>query len=223
MIFWHGGGEAEGTYNGSTYVQYGNGVYDNEYHLYQGAQAFETKTTTDQDAFILFPQTAYVGWDDSYYSKMNIVIDSLVKNCKGDEDRVISMGLSMGGLACVSYGLGYPKKVASIIGSSPIQINGYANTMGPAIHIPLWIANGGKDVNPDSATVRLFTNGYAALGGVLLQSYFPYQGHVLWDMQWAGENPAIRRHGVPLIKPTRWFLIITGFFARVPRFLPVWE
>ena len=175
MIFWHGGGEANAN------------VYDNEYQLYQGGQAFETKVANDQDAFILFAQTPYVGWDVSQFAKMMIVIDSIVANAKGDADRVISMGLSMGGLACINFALSYPQKVASVISSSPAGVNNNANIMGPAIHLPLWLANGGRDTNPDSATTKLFTDGYTASGGVFMQSYFPRQGHVLWDYQWAEE------------------------------------
>jgi len=191
VIFWHGGGECEGYYsldnNVYTYHAYGNGVWDNEYQLYQGAQALETKTATDQDAFILFPQSPIIGWDGGQFAAMNVAIDEIIKNCKGDPDRVISMGLSVGGLASIQYALAYPQRVASIIASSGIQVGNLANSMGPAIHIPLWFGDGGQDTSPDSATVQVFENGYNASGGIMLRSYLPLQSHVMWDYQWAEE------------------------------------
>ncbi len=176
MLFFHGGGEATAN------------TRDNEFHLLNGGSTFPEKIFYGtQDAFILFPQSRNVGWDNSYYTPMNIVIDSLIKNCKGDEDRVLSMGLSIGGFAAMDYSIQYPKRAAVIIPNSPVFLSGYAPSFGPAIQIPLWMGTGGLDTNPDPGSAEGFVNGYRALGGDLYWSYYPRQAHVMWDYQWAEE------------------------------------
>ncbi len=176
MLFFHGGGEASAN------------TRDNEFHLLNGGSTFPEKIFYGtQDAFILFPQSRNVGWDNSYYVPMNIVIDSLIKNCKADEDRVYSMGLSIGGFAAMDYSIQYPKRAAVIIPNSPVFLSGYAPSFASSIQIPLWMGNGGQDTNPDPATAESFVNGYRALGGDLYWSFYPRQGHVMWDYQWAEE------------------------------------
>ncbi|MEO5594890.1 MAG: PA14 domain-containing protein, partial [Chitinophagaceae bacterium] len=176
MLFWHGGGEA----NPNT--------YDNEFQLFNGGQTFPQKITDGgQDAFILFPQSRNSGWDNSYFTLMNVVIDSLIKNCKGDEDRVLSMGLSIGGTASFDYALAYPKRASTIIANSPVFIDTYNSSFGPAVHIPLWLGSGGQDVNPTPTAVQNFVNAYNNTGGNLYWSFYPTRGHVMWDYQWAEE------------------------------------
>jgi len=176
MLFFHGGGEATAN------------TRDNEFHLLNGGSTFPEKIFYGtQDAFILFPQSRNVGWDNSYYVPMNIVIDSLIKSCKGDEDRVYSMGLSIGGFAAMDYAVQYPKRAAVIIPNSPVFLSGYAPALAPALQIPLWMGTGGQDVNPDPVTAESFVNAYRAMGGDLYWSFYPRQGHVVWDYQWAEE------------------------------------
>ena len=177
MLFFHGGGEANPN------------IRDNEWQLINGGQTFPDKIFYGgQDAFILFPQSKYVGWDDSYFTAMNIVIDSLVKNCKADEDRVVSMGLSIGGIGSVNYAISYPKRVSTIIANSPVQIGITYPVPAPAVHVPLWMGTGGKDTNPDPGSAQNFVNFYRSSGGDLYWSYYPQQGHNMWDYQW-GEEP----------------------------------
>lgn len=176
VLFFHGGGEANPDQR------------DNEFQLLNGGQTFEDKIKYGpQDAFVIFPQSRNVGWDNSYFAPMNVVIDSLIKNCKGDEDRVISMGLSIGGTASMDYASLYPQRASTIIASSPVFIKFYATTLAPAIHVPLWISNGGKDNNPDPVTIEYFSSNYTATGANLAWSFYPNQAHVVWDYQWAEE------------------------------------
>jgi dienelactone hydrolase len=176
VLFFHGGGEANPD------------QHDNEFQLLNGGQTFEDKIKYGpQDAFVIFPQSRNVGWDNSYFAPMNVVIDSLIKNCKGDEDRVISMGLSIGGTASMDYASLYPQRASTIIASSPVFIKFYATTLAPAIHVPLWISNGGKDNNPDPVTIEYFSSNYTGIGANLAWSFYPNQAHVVWDYQWAEE------------------------------------
>ncbi len=119
---------------------------------------------------------------------MNIVIDSLIKNCKGDPDRVLSMGLSIGGSAALDYAIEYPQRAASIITSSPVFVRGYATSIGPAVHLPIWMGNGGIDVNPLPDDINFFESQYNTnFGGNLTRSFYPSLGHVMWDPMWAEE------------------------------------
>ena len=107
IIFMHGGGEiAE--------------VYDNEFHLLWGAQMFEQMINDGKfNAFLLFPQQKSVGWEDTYFTRINNILDTLEQYCNADPDRVIPMGLSIGGNGVLSYSSLFPKRTATGIASSP--------------------------------------------------------------------------------------------------------
>ena len=160
-----------------------------KFQLYNGGQTFGQKIANGgQDAFVLFPQSKTVGWGDTYFVPMNIVLDSLIKNCKGDPDRVLAMGLSIGGSAAIDYATEYPQRAAAIITSSPVYMRGYASTMSPCVHLPIWLGNGGTDTNPLPDDVNYFEGQYNTnLGGNLSRSFYPPINHVMWDYQWAEE------------------------------------
>jgi len=174
ILFFHGGGEADGD------------IHDNELSMIHGAQQFEQNVNNGvMDAFLLFPQSKTVGWDDSYFSPVNVILDSLAQNCKMDPDRVIVMGLSIGGMATVFYTTLYPKRVARAIPSSPSFISSFVGSVPNIIHIPFWIGSGGQDTNPDPGSVQVFTDAMKNQGGSYIWNLYPDLGHFMWYNQWA--------------------------------------
>jgi hypothetical protein len=137
------------------------------------------------DTYILFLQTPYVDWNSAQFNSINIILDSLVKNAKADEDRFITMGLSIGGaVGAINYADIYPMKVARIIPSSPAFITYYNSQIPGIIHIPMWVGSGGLDNNPDTGSVQNYVNAFKSQGGDILYSLYPTQSHVMWDFQW---------------------------------------
>src|ERR1700733_9477337 len=65
IVFFHGGGEV-------------GSIYDDEDHLLWGAQTFEQRVNNNEwNGFILYAQTQTVGFDDSYFSRINGILDTL--------------------------------------------------------------------------------------------------------------------------------------------------
>lgn len=176
MVFYHGGGET-GT------------VYDNEYQLLWGAQLFEQRIAAGEwNGFLLFPQQTSVGWDDSYFSRVNGVLDTLQKYNNADPDRIIAMGLSSGGYGAAAYAATYPKRVAASLPSSPASVRTLDGNIPDYVHIPFYIANGGQDVNPDPYSAGAFINEVLAAGGNVYQTYFVNDGHNTWTDMWNMKN-----------------------------------
>ncbi len=176
IVFFHGGGEI-------------GSIYDNEDQLTWGAQVFEQRITSGEwNGFMLFPQETSVGWDDSYFSRVNGVLDTLQKYNNSDPDRIISMGLSSGGYGAVAYASTYPGRVAATIASSPASVRTLSGTIGGFVHVPIWMANGGVDVNPDPSSAQGFYQDFRNAGGNIYQTYFVNDGHDTWTDMWNQKN-----------------------------------
>ncbi len=176
MVFFHGGGET-GT------------IYDNEDHLLWGAQTFEQRINNGEwNGFLLFPQETSVGWDDNYFSRINGVLDTLQKYNNADPDRLIAMGLSSGGYGAVAYASFYPQRVAASLPSSPAQIRTLSGSIGAFVHIPIWMANGGTDVNPDPYNAQGFYQDFRNAGGNIYNTYYVNDGHNTWTDMWNQKN-----------------------------------
>lgn len=172
IVFFHGGGEI------------GN-IHDNEYHLLLGAELFEQRINNNEwNGFLLFPQQTAIGWDDSYFTRINGVLDTLQKYNNADADRVIAMGLSIGGYGAVAYGSLYPGRVASILVASPSQVRTLSGSINNYKHIPLWMANGGVDANPDPANAQAFYKDFRNAGGNIYQTYYANLAHETWYQMW---------------------------------------
>jgi len=172
VVFWHGGGEIAP-------------ITNNELQLYNGGDFFQAQIASGGfDGFMLFPQETAIGWEP-YFSRVNDVLDSLYKWCKVDPDRVISMGLSIGGQGSMSYANQNPKRVARIVAASPTLVGTLTPNIPSFLQIPLWMASGGLDANPDSASARAFYNSFKQAGGSVIYDFFPLDDHHTWNDQWA--------------------------------------
>jgi len=172
IVFFHGGGEA-------------GPITDNENQLYLGAQLFEQRIDAgDWNGFMLFPQEESIGWDDSYFVRINSLLDTLQRYNHLDPDRIIAQGLSSGGYGAVAYAQLHPDRIASSVAASPSYIGTLNHDLGNFIHVPLWISNGGIDVNPGPAQANGFVNTFIAAGGNCYHTYLADDGHPTWAWQW---------------------------------------
>ncbi|MBS1565077.1 MAG: PKD domain-containing protein [Bacteroidetes bacterium] len=179
LIFFHGGGEI-------------GPVTDNEDQLYWGAQVFEQRINNNEwNGFMLFPQETSIGWDDSYFSRVNNILDTLQKYNNLDPDRSIAMGLSSGGYGCIAFAQNYPARVATVISSSPEAVNSLNDGNSTAVHIPVWLSNGGLDQGPNPYQANAYMVNLRNLGGKCYQTYLADEGHAtVWSIQWALTNSA---------------------------------
>jgi len=172
ILFFHGIGEA-------------GPATDNEYHLSWGAKEFESRINAGQfNAFLLFPQTSVGDWAFNF-DNVNSVLDLMQQYCNTDPDRLITMGLSLGGDGTMKYTFMYPQRSAVSIPASPGSIGDFTQDPSPFIHIPFWIASGGQDAefaNPQR--VQAFVNNFTSHGGDIRWTFYPDRGHGTWPYMW---------------------------------------
>jgi large repetitive protein len=175
MIFFHGLGEP------------GN-VWDNEFHLVHGGQYHAQKIDDGTfDGFMIYPQSQ-AGYLQSYFPRIVELVDSMVKYVKLDIDKIHIMGISGGGQAVWDFAQTqqYAKLACAL---EPISAARYENVpnFSSFVSIPIFLANGGQDVNPYPSTVIDIINAFKNLGGNIQQAFFPDLGHGAWNAFWS--NP----------------------------------
>jgi large repetitive protein len=171
MIFWHGAGER-------------GGIYDNEIHLLQGGEIFRDRVDNGQfDGFVLFPQNTGGSFGNSYYGPVLQVVDSLSKHCKADVDRVLVMGASAGGSASFDILAGYPHRIAKSLPSAAAA-TGLIPIISNFVHVPVWFATGGLDVNPSLSMAQSLYDAFKANGADITWTLYPDRGHYIWISHW---------------------------------------
>ncbi len=173
LVFFHGRGE------------YGT-VYDNEYQLLHGGELHAGKVNDGTfDGFLLYIQST-TGNTQDYFSRVNSLLDTMVKSVKLDIDRIIISGLSAGGQSSWDWFAtdAYAKKGSASIPMSAASIL-YPQYFPSYITVPFWVSNGGQDAAPAPYTVTQVITAFRDLGGNMRQSYYPALGHGIWNTFWA--------------------------------------
>ncbi len=132
--------------------------------------------------FVLFPQNLN-GWDHFAVQDVIRIVRLLTKKYNIDEDRIYIEGLSNGGHGLYEAIKRAPWLFASAIAMSAVD-DGYINTQGVAqriAHIPLWIFQGGKDVNPLPSKTRRYMQQFESVGADIRYTFYPEIGHGTWN------------------------------------------
>lgn len=184
MLFMHGGGEVACASNG--------GIYNNEKQLILGGYTFAQRVDNNLfDGFLIYPQLRskdngcwgeWGGGANANFLTIMTFIDSLVKYARADNDRLFVDGLSAGGVASWRLAESFPQRVTKI---APTSAAGLVMNYPAFIHIPIWLATGGKDTNPSPAQATYSVDNVNSLGGSIRQSLYPDLGHSSWDRHWA--------------------------------------
>jgi fibronectin type 3 domain-containing protein len=181
-LFLHGGGEVGCPTNG--------GIYNNEKQLWLGGKLFLDRVLKNEfDGFLLYPQLlvnegCFLGWgtaSSAYYNAIMTVVDSLAKYVRGDVDRLLVTGLSGGGYGAWRMAEGYAKRVAKIM---PSASAGSTTNRNNFVHIPIWFATGGKDVDPSPEQAQLTLTRLKEIGADVRYTLFPERGHSVWYQHW---------------------------------------
>lgn len=171
MMFWHGAGE-----KGS--------IYDNDIHLLQGGEIFRDRVDNGSfDGFLIFPQNTGGSFGNGYYGPMIQVLDSLAKYCKLDVDRVLVNGASAGGSASFDITAGYPHRITKATPSAAAA-TGLIPYISTFVHVPIWFASGGLDVNPSLYMAQQLYDSLKAHGADITWTLYPDRGHYIWISHW---------------------------------------
>ena len=170
VLFLHGGGEISPPTN-------------NESHLIHTGQTFQDMVDQGRyNTFLLYPLVSESDiWQDYHFQKINNILDSLLKYCNVDQDKVMTMGLSMGAFGAMRYSAWYPQRSALAAGASPALIEAMPSSdRDRLLHMPVWVGNGGLDVNPSPSSVQGFVSYLTSKGGNVRQDYYPDIAHPTW-------------------------------------------
>ncbi|HEX2609197.1 MAG TPA: hypothetical protein VHK91_17570, partial [Flavisolibacter sp.] len=171
MVFLHGLGER-------------GDIYDNEYQMLHGGQTHAEKVDNGTfDGFLFYSQSSN-GYHAAYFPMISEMIDSLVKYVKVDKDRTILSGLSSGGQGTWEFLANYSKFFAAALPISAARPE-YKSSVPNFITLPIWTTNGGLDNNPDPTAVTDLLGYINGLGGNTRQTFYPTQGHGVWNTFWA--------------------------------------
>lgn len=183
MLFMHGAGEVGCVSNG--------GIYNNEKQLTLGGKLFMDRVDNNEfDGFLLYPQLRstdagcwgeWGGGANARFNSIIAIIDSLVKYTRLDIDRVFLDGLSGGGVAVWRMAQYYPTRIAKI---APTSAAGLIMNYPAFVHIPIWLATGGKDTNPSPAMASYSELKVTEIGGKIRRSLYADLGHSSWYRHW---------------------------------------
>ncbi|MBO9572422.1 MAG: hypothetical protein J7497_09470, partial [Chitinophagaceae bacterium] len=182
-LFLHGAGEVACPSNG--------GIYNNEKQLVLGGKVFGQRVEDNLfEGFLIYPQLrsgsgCWGEWGSGPNPNYNTIfafIDSLVKYVKADNDRLFVYGLSGGGIGTWELAENYPQRVAKI---APTSAAGVPMAWTNLLEIPIWLATGGKDGNPDTLMAKYTETNLVSLGANMRRTMYPDLGHSCWDRHWA--------------------------------------
>ena len=132
--------------------------------------------------FVVFPQNLN-GWDHFAVQDAIRILRLMLKKYNIDQDRVYIEGLSNGGHGVYEALKRTPWLFASAVAMSAID-DGFINAQGVAhrmAHIPLWIFQGGMDINPYPSKTRRYMQQFRSAGADIRYTYYPELGHGTWN------------------------------------------
>jgi hypothetical protein len=202
-LFLHGGGEVGCATNG--------GIYNNERPIWLGGELFRDRVNKNQfDGFLLYPQYVvsdgcFAGWGSApsqNFLAILAIVDSMVKYVRADNDRLLITGLSGGGYGAWRMVADYPQRVAKIM---PSASAGSVANRAKFIHIPIWFATGGKDVDPSPATAEYDYQKLKDDGAEVRYTQFPTKGHAVWYDHWREPDFVAEMNNVHKANPLVFF------------------
>lgn len=132
--------------------------------------------------FVLFPQNLN-GWDHFAVQDAIRLLRLIIKKYNINQDQVYIEGLSNGGHGLYEALKRAPWLFASAIAMSAVD-DGFINAQkvaGSIAHIPLWIFQGGFDINPYPSKTRRYIQQFRSAGAAPRYTLYPELGHGTWN------------------------------------------
>jgi hypothetical protein len=135
--------------------------------------------------FVLFPQMLN-GWSTTEVRNAIRTVRLLAKELNIDEDRIYINGLSMGGRAVLNALVEADWLFAAAVTMSAVTSHEpFRTEADSAVHIPLWMFQGGQDTFPNPGATELTVNTFKAAGGNVRYTLYPTLGHGTWNTAYA--------------------------------------
>jgi hypothetical protein len=120
----------------------------------------------------------------AHYQAMKELIDYMVTNNKLDPFRVVTNGLSSGGIASMNMFIDNPTYVSGIITMSPPGNYTTTDILDKDKYTPIWYLHGGLDANPTPGTADYNKYVEDSVGANWRRTTYPYNYHNTWDNTW---------------------------------------
>lgn len=204
-LFLHGGGEVGCSTNGA--------LYNNEKQLWLGGQLFMQYADQNKfDGFLVYPQlnvsgACFFGWGNAKSTNYRVVlamIDSLAKYVRADIDRLLITGLSGGGYGAWEFAENYPQRVTKIMPSAAQGMTN-DNTRPNFVHIPIWFATGGLDLDPSPKQAADVLYAMKKIGADIRYTQYPDRGHSMWYQHWREPDFAAEMNDMHKANPLIFF------------------
>jgi predicted esterase len=195
IVMLHGAGESGRSWKDHFVYLPTDLRYDNNGHnLLHGGEAHRdavNRPVTNSRAFpgiVIFPQVSYsgsweIGWNLGLLSsngKMAIkVIEYMINNYNADINRIYMHGLSNGARGTWDISAKRPDLIAAVLPMSGVTSN---LTEVTNIHVttPVWLFQGGLDVNPTPSGALSLINAFISKGGNPRYTLYPNTAHSTW-------------------------------------------
>jgi predicted esterase len=196
VVVMHGAGESGRIWTDHYSYEPSDTLYDNNSRQtrYGGNEHASAAAKPASDArscraIVVFPQASYsASWSD--LSNMSVISEQeemlmgfletqLIGKYHADPNRVVAVGLSSGGREIWALATKRPDFFAGIIAMSAVSAN-YEATSEAVKALPIWIFQGGIDVNPTKAAGDAFVAALRAKGNNPRYTIYPNTGHATW-------------------------------------------
>jgi predicted esterase len=153
---------------------------DNNKQLLHGGEVHKNAVLSNRfPGFLLFWQTEN-GYLDS--DKIQSIVNKLLTVLPIDIDRIYCEGFSRGGTVTWQFVRDLPKTWAASFPMSAASNTFYSQA---SVHIPVRLAQGGLDTNPEPTDGNNLYAEYQEHGGNMEYFYFPNLGHGTWNTCYA--------------------------------------
>ena len=137
----------------------------------------------DLPFIVISPQCPEKQWWNA--TLLAALVDDVVKNHRGDSDRIICTGLSMGGFGTWDLCTKFPDKFAAAV---PICGGGNPTTVSAMKKIPTWVFHGDKDTAVKIDASQKMVDALKAAGGNVEFTIYPGVGHDSWTKTYDDEK-----------------------------------
>ena len=130
------------------------------------------------------------GWN-SWFPRLNRLLDYLQANYALDEDRVYLTGISLGGFGAWNYALKYPERFAAVVpiaggyqyGSQAVPAN-----ICDLARLGVWAFHGAEDTTVYPIQTEGLIEALTPCGGDVRMTIYPGVGHNAWDAAYRDEE-----------------------------------
>ncbi len=188
IIMLHGAGESGRKWTDNFQYDFTDPRFDNNGHqlLWGGSQHRDAvnRAASNHRAFpgiVIFPQVSFNGaWDTNDKAMLVSIIEYMIAEYDVDQFRIYQHGLSNGAKGTWAFATERPDLIAAMLPMSGVGNNMEVMT-DTLVTTPLWLFQGGLDINPSPGAANQWLGKLTEKGGKPRYSFYPELDHGTWN------------------------------------------